>query len=152
TFEQQLGARRGGRRNTGGLRQRRRGDRDASVAHGALLVPPRGDERSAWTKRLLPKPNGGGSRAAARRPVRRRFVRSPRPVQTIISWAGLSSANEILERWCHRFLWLDRALLSKFAAMPRRLPPLNTLRSFEAAARYESFTRAAEELHVTQSA
>jgi len=36
--------------------------------------------------------------------------------------------------------------------MPRRLPPLNTLRSFEAAARYESFTRAAEELHVTQSA
>ncbi len=36
--------------------------------------------------------------------------------------------------------------------MPRRLPPLNTLRSFEAAARYESFTRAAEELHVTQGA
>src|SRR6202795_4497224 len=46
----------------------------------------------------------------------------------------------------------DRVLLIKFAAMPRRLPPLNTLRSFEAAARYESFTRAAEELHVTQSA
>jgi LysR family glycine cleavage system transcriptional activator len=36
--------------------------------------------------------------------------------------------------------------------MPRRLPPLNALKSFEAAARYESFTRAAEELHVTQSA
>src|SRR5690242_6197569 len=36
--------------------------------------------------------------------------------------------------------------------MPRPLPPLNTLRSFEAAARYESFTCAAEELHVTQSA
>jgi LysR family glycine cleavage system transcriptional activator len=36
--------------------------------------------------------------------------------------------------------------------MPRRLPPLNAVRSFEAAARYESFTRAAEELHVTQSA
>jgi len=36
--------------------------------------------------------------------------------------------------------------------MPRRLPPLNTLRSFEAAARYESFTRAAEELYVTQGA
>jgi len=36
--------------------------------------------------------------------------------------------------------------------MPRRLPPLNALRSFEAAARYESFTRAANELHVTQSA
>ena len=36
--------------------------------------------------------------------------------------------------------------------MSRRLPPLNALRSFEAAARYESFTRAAEELHVTQGA
>ena len=36
--------------------------------------------------------------------------------------------------------------------MPRQLPPLNALRSFEAAARYESFTRAAEELHVTQGA
>ena len=36
--------------------------------------------------------------------------------------------------------------------MPRRLPPLNALRSFEAAARHESFTRAAEELCVTQGA
>jgi LysR family glycine cleavage system transcriptional activator len=36
--------------------------------------------------------------------------------------------------------------------MPRQLPPLNALRSFEAAARHESFTRAAEELHVTQGA
>src|SRR5215208_8523898 len=36
--------------------------------------------------------------------------------------------------------------------MPRRLPPLNTLRVFEAAARHESFTRAAEELCVTQGA
>src|SRR3981081_3729214 len=35
-------------------------------------------------------------------------------------------------------------------AMPRRLPPLNALRAFEAAARSESFTRAAEELNVTQ--
>src|SRR6187431_935616 len=34
----------------------------------------------------------------------------------------------------------------------RRLPPLNALRSFEAAARHESFTRAAEELFVTQGA
>lgn len=37
-------------------------------------------------------------------------------------------------------------------SMPRRLPPLNALRAFEAAARYESFTRAAEELCVTQGA
>jgi LysR family glycine cleavage system transcriptional activator len=36
--------------------------------------------------------------------------------------------------------------------MPRRLPVLNALKSFEAAARHESFTRAAEELCVTQGA
>src|SRR5258707_12286935 len=40
----------------------------------------------------------------------------------------------------------------KVDAMPRQLPPLNALRAFEAAARSESFTRAAEELHVTQGA
>ncbi len=34
----------------------------------------------------------------------------------------------------------------------RRLPPLKALRTFEAAARHLSFTRAAEELHVTQAA
>jgi LysR family transcriptional regulator, glycine cleavage system transcriptional activator len=34
----------------------------------------------------------------------------------------------------------------------RRLPPLNALRAFEAAARHLSFTRAAGELHVTQAA
>jgi len=36
--------------------------------------------------------------------------------------------------------------------MSRRLPPLNALRAFEAAARHLSFTRAAEELFVTQAA
>ncbi len=35
---------------------------------------------------------------------------------------------------------------------PRRLPPLNALRAFEAAARHLSFTKAAEELHVTPGA
>jgi len=34
----------------------------------------------------------------------------------------------------------------------RRLPPLNAMRSFEVAARYENLTKAAEELGVTQSA
>lgn len=34
----------------------------------------------------------------------------------------------------------------------RRLPPLNALRAFESGARHLSFTRAAEELHVTQAA
>lgn len=36
--------------------------------------------------------------------------------------------------------------------MGRRLPPLNALRVFEAAARLLSFTKAAEELHITPSA
>src|SRR3954454_22286338 len=36
--------------------------------------------------------------------------------------------------------------------MPRRLPTLNALKAFEAAARHESFTRVAEELSVTQGA
>ncbi|MEE8533201.1 MAG: transcriptional regulator GcvA [Alphaproteobacteria bacterium] len=36
--------------------------------------------------------------------------------------------------------------------MARRLPPLNALRAFEAAARHLSFTHAAEELNVTQAA
>lgn len=37
-------------------------------------------------------------------------------------------------------------------AMPRRLPPLNALRAFEAAGRLGSLTAAAEELHVTHGA
>ncbi len=36
--------------------------------------------------------------------------------------------------------------------MPRRLPPLNAVKAFEAAARHLSFTKAAEELNVTQGA
>ena len=36
--------------------------------------------------------------------------------------------------------------------MTRRLPPLNSLRAFEAAARHLSFKKAAEELHVTPAA
>ena len=36
--------------------------------------------------------------------------------------------------------------------MPRRLPPLNALPSFEATARHLSFSRAADELHVTHGA
>ena len=40
----------------------------------------------------------------------------------------------------------------KVSAMLRRLPPLNAVKTFEAAARNESFTRAAEELGVTQAA
>jgi LysR family glycine cleavage system transcriptional activator len=36
--------------------------------------------------------------------------------------------------------------------MPQRLPPLTALRAFEAAARLESFSRAADEIHVTHGA
>ena len=36
--------------------------------------------------------------------------------------------------------------------MLRRIPPLNALKSFEAAARHLSFTKAADELFVTQAA
>ncbi len=36
--------------------------------------------------------------------------------------------------------------------MSRRLPPLNSLRAFEAAARHLSFKKADEELHVTPAA
>ena len=36
--------------------------------------------------------------------------------------------------------------------MSRSLPPLYALRAFEAAARHSSFTRAGEELSITQSA
>ena len=36
--------------------------------------------------------------------------------------------------------------------MATRLPPLNALRTFEAAARHLSFTKAANELFVTQAA
>ncbi|MCW9033771.1 MAG: transcriptional regulator GcvA [Rhodospirillales bacterium] len=36
--------------------------------------------------------------------------------------------------------------------MARKIPPLNSLKAFEAAARLLSFTKAAEELHVTQAA
>ncbi len=38
------------------------------------------------------------------------------------------------------------------APLPPRMPPLNAVRAFAAAARHQSFTRAAAELHVTHSA
>ncbi|MDB5826267.1 MAG: transcriptional regulator, LysR family [Variovorax sp.] len=41
---------------------------------------------------------------------------------------------------------------AKIARMSDRLPPLNAVRAFVAAARHQSFTRAAVELHVTHSA
>jgi LysR family glycine cleavage system transcriptional activator len=39
-----------------------------------------------------------------------------------------------------------------YVLMSRKLPPLNGVRAFEAAARHVSFTKAAEELHVTHGA
>src|ERR1051325_3176206 len=82
----------------------------------------------------------------------------------MISWPSPRSTNEVelpcaeldLNRSGRKGLRIlcrqTKFFCIKLPAMPRQLPPLNALRSFEAAARYESFTRAAEELHVTQSA
>jgi LysR family glycine cleavage system transcriptional activator len=42
--------------------------------------------------------------------------------------------------------------MKKEPALPSRLPPLNSVRAFEAAARHSSFTRAADELFVTPGA
>jgi LysR family glycine cleavage system transcriptional activator len=56
-------------------------------------------------------------------------------------------------RWRYtgaRYSRLDRDLTGRDAI--RRLPPLNALRSFEAAARHGSFNKAADELYVTPSA
>lgn len=47
---------------------------------------------------------------------------------------------------------IDRISISYLETMARRLPPLNALRAFEAAARHLSFTQAARELNVTQAA
>lgn len=51
--------------------------------------------------------------------------------------------TSILDRTCSKKSHID---------MPRRLPPLNALRAFEAAGRHESFTGAAQELNVSHSA
>src|SRR5205085_11279081 len=50
-----------------------------------------------------------------------------------------------------RFVFSIKFLMN-VGPMARRRPPLNGLKAFEAAARSESFTRAAEELNVTQGA
>jgi len=56
-----------------------------------------------------------------------------------------SSQRSVAPLCLIRFVYEDRTML-------RRLPPLNALKAFEAAARSESITRAAEELCVTQGA
>src|ERR1700741_2641987 len=55
------------------------------------------------------------------------------------------SPQSIVSRACPSFS-------HEVGQMRPRLPPLNALKAFEAAARHESFTRAAEELCVTQGA
>jgi LysR family glycine cleavage system transcriptional activator len=56
-----------------------------------------------------------------------------------------TSSQSIVSLPCHSFFHEELLML-------RRLPALNALKAFEAAARHESFTRAAEELCVTQGA
>lgn len=46
--------------------------------------------------------------------------------------------------------WIATTMVTPHS--PRRLPPLNAVRAFEAAARHGNFTRAADELSVTQGA
>src|ERR1700754_3605266 len=58
---------------------------------------------------------------------------------------GRCCLQSILSLACLRFFHDGHTML-------RHLPFLNALKSFEAAARHESFTRAAEELCVTQGA
>lgn len=53
--------------------------------------------------------------------------------------------------WCGQTR-LIRHSLKKILSVPDRLPPLNALRAFEAAARHMSFAKAADELSVTPAA
>src|SRR5512134_3441489 len=56
-----------------------------------------------------------------------------------------ASEDDPEPRNCHR-------VVERNSSMPRSLPPLTSLRAFEAAARSLSFTKAARELHVTPAA
>src|SRR5512134_587353 len=56
-----------------------------------------------------------------------------------------ASEDDPEPRNCHR-------VVERNSSMPRSLPPLTSLRAFEAAARHLSFTKAARELHVTPAA
>src|SRR5262245_28193044 len=74
----------------------------------------------------------------------------PRAVSCLPLWnggtvRGAHCQQSIVALTCLNFSHEDPSML-------RRLPPLNALKAFEAAARHESFTRAAEELCVTQGA
>src|SRR3954465_9064597 len=48
--------------------------------------------------------------------------------------------------------WHKVGLWIAMSKLPSKLPPMNAIRAFEAAARHQSFTRAAEELGMTQAA
>src|ERR1700694_5275285 len=71
-------------------------------------------------------------------------------------WAGLSQGARRIEPGMPCQQSINSLPCLRFShesgPMPRQLPPLNALKAFEAAARSESFTRAAEELCVTQGA
>src|SRR3954447_4056446 len=68
----------------------------------------------------------------------------------------LTCRAEMLQSAAGRKAWFlvpGPVFLMMFGAkLARRLPSLNALKAFEAAARHESFTKAAEELSVTQGA
>ncbi len=56
---------------------------------------------------------------------------------------GVPGQTLLVDRLCNKKSQLD---------MPRTLPPLNALRAFDAAGRFGSFSRAAEDLNVTHAA
>src|SRR5512140_653903 len=78
----------------------------------------------------------GCSRSHQLLSLERQIGAGGRRPQSIVSPPGISFSHEANRGW----------------SMRQRLPPLNALKAFEAAARHESFTRAAEELFVTQGA
>jgi len=72
---------------------------------------------------------------------------SPVPVSCEATWASPAlMTNE------KSYLICEYPSQIEYELMRHRLPPLNALPSFEAAARHLSFSRAADELHVTHSA
>ena len=81
------------------------------------------------------------------------MVSQPTPVFLMMNAAICSTNRRImLGQCCSLSFRLGLVFLMVPAACRRRLPALNALKAFEAAARHESFTSAAQELCVTQGA
>ena len=95
-----------------------------------------------------------GNPTASMRDVGFEIVLHGASPQSIVSWDDPRFFHVprtivlLLATRCRQY----RCLLIQGPPMPRRLPPLNALRVFEVAARSANFTRAAQELGVSQAA